>query len=143
MVEALVELAVEAPRVRQLRRVAARLDTRRTSARRLSTAGDLPLVDDPRVRFFPGWVEDTLPLYEWPEHEVLFALFDADLYSSTAVALATVRPHLRPGSFVYFDDFHHRCDELRAFAALIDEHDVRFELVGALRELSKVLFRVV
>ena len=81
----------------------------------------MPFIDDPRVRFFPGWFEDTLPVYEWPEHEVLVAMFDADLYSSTVAALAAVRPHLRSGSLVYFDQFHHRADELRAFAELIDE----------------------
>jgi hypothetical protein len=70
-------------------------------------------------------------------------MFDADLYSSTVTALAAVRPHLRSGSFVYFDQFHHRCDELRAFAEMIDEHDLAFKVVGATRELSSVLFRLV
>jgi hypothetical protein len=108
-----------------------------------ATGGALPVFEDPRVRLFPGWFEDTLPTYEWPEHDVLFAMFDADLYSSTVTALAAVRPHLRSGSFVYFDQFHHRCDELRAFAEMIDEHDLAFKVVGATRELSSVLFRLV
>lgn len=36
-----------------------------------STEGQVPEIDDPRVRFFVGWFEETLPQYEWPEHEVL------------------------------------------------------------------------
>ena len=39
-----------------------------------STEGVVPRIDDPRVRFYPGWFEDTLPDYEWPEHEVLIVM---------------------------------------------------------------------
>ena len=49
-----------------------------------STEGQVPEIDDPRVRFFVGWFEETLPQYEWPEHEVLVVVLDADLYSSTS-----------------------------------------------------------
>jgi hypothetical protein len=105
-----------------------------------STNGTLPAVDDPRVEFFVGWFEDTLPRYEWHEHEALVVMLDADLYTSTATVLSHVRDRLRPGSYVYFDQFHHRSDELRAFAELLDEHQLRFRLVGASRDLSNVLF---
>jgi hypothetical protein len=105
-----------------------------------STGGIVPTVDDPRVEFFPGWFEETLPRYEWPEHDVLVVMLDADLYSSTSTVLAQVRERLVPGSFLYFDQFHHRSDELRAFAELVDEHDLRFRLVGATRELTSVMF---
>jgi Macrocin-O-methyltransferase (TylF) len=106
-----------------------------------STGGAVPEIDDSRIEFFPGWFEETLPNYVWPEHDVLVVMMDADLYSSTATALSFVRERLRPGSYLYFDQFHHRCDELRAFAELLDEHDMRFRLVGAGRELSNVLFQ--
>jgi Macrocin-O-methyltransferase (TylF) len=105
-----------------------------------STGGAVPTIEDPRVSFFPGWFEDTLPRYVWPEHEVLVAMLDADLYSSTATALSFVSDRLQPGSYVYFDQFHHRGDELRAFAELLDEHDMRFRLVAASKELTNVLF---
>jgi hypothetical protein len=107
-----------------------------------STDGSVPEIDDPRVRFFAGWFDDTLPAYEWPPHDALFVMLDADLYSSTSTVLAHVRPHLFPGAFLYFDQFHHRADELRAFAEMLDEHDdLRFRLVGATRELTSVLFQ--
>ncbi len=106
-----------------------------------STNGNVPAIDDPRVEFFAGWFDDTLRTYQWPEHEVLVVMLDADLYSSTVTALEAVRDHLVPGSYLYFDQFHHRADELRAFAGLVDEHDVEFRVVGATRELSSVLFR--
>jgi hypothetical protein len=99
------------------------------------------VIDDPRVRFFVGWFEDTLPDYPWPEHEVLVVVMDADLYTSTSTALRYVKERLVPGSYLYFDQFHHRCDELRAFAELIDENPLMFELVAASNDLSMVAFR--
>jgi Macrocin-O-methyltransferase (TylF) len=105
-----------------------------------STGGAVPKIDDARVSFFPGWFEDTLPKYVWPPHDVLVVMMDADLYSSTSTALSFVRERLRPGSYLYFDQFHHRGDELRAFAELVDEHAIRFRLVGASKELSNLLF---
>jgi len=105
-----------------------------------STGGSPPELDDPRVAFFVGWFEDTLPRYSWTEHDALVVMLDADLYASTSTVLSHVRDHLVPGSYLYFDQFHHRCDELRAFAELVDEHELRFRLVGASRDLSNVLF---
>jgi hypothetical protein len=106
-----------------------------------STGGRPPEIDDPRVQFFVGWFEETLPSYQWPEHEVLVVLMDADLYSSTSTVLEYVKPRLLPGSYLYFDQFHHRCDELRAFAELLDENSFSFELVASSRDLSNVAFR--
>jgi Macrocin-O-methyltransferase (TylF) len=107
-----------------------------------STEGIVPVVDDARVEFFAGWFAETLPRYEWPDNEQLVVMLDADLYSSTATVLAAVRDHLVPGSYLYFDQFHHRGDELRAFAELVDEHPgLHFRAVGATRELSSVLFQ--
>ncbi len=106
-----------------------------------STGGRPPELDDPRVQFFVGWFEETVPLYQWPQHEVLVVMLDADLYSSTALVLEHVKPRLVPGSYLYFDQFHHRCDELRAFAELLDETSFTFELVAASRDMSNVAFR--
>jgi Macrocin-O-methyltransferase (TylF) len=108
-----------------------------------STEGRVPEIDDPRIRFFVGWFEETLAQYEWPEHEVLVVVLDADLYSSTSTALQHIKDALRPGSYLYFDQFHHRCDELRAFAEFVDENAFVFELAAASRDLSNVAFRLV
>jgi O-methyltransferase len=106
-----------------------------------STGGLPPEIDDPRVRFFVGWFEDTLPDYRWPEYEVLVVVMDADLYTSTSTALQHVKDRLVCGSYLYFDQFHHRCDELRAFAELLDENAFTFELVAASGDLSMVAFK--
>jgi hypothetical protein len=106
-----------------------------------STGGHPPAIEDPRVRFFAGWFEDTLPEYRWPEYEVLVVVMDADLYTSTSTALQYVKNRLAPGSFLYFDQFHHRCDELRAFGELLDENQFTFELFAASNDLSMIAFK--
>jgi hypothetical protein len=106
-----------------------------------STQGEPPVVDDERVRFFAGWFDQTLPQYAWPEHDVLIVMMDADLYQSTATVLRHVRDKLVPGSYLYFDQFHHRGDELRAFAEFVEETSWEFQLVAASRELSSLAFK--
>jgi O-methyltransferase len=108
-----------------------------------STHGRPPDVSDPRIQFFVGWFDETLPEYRWPEHEVLVVMMDADLYSSTSTVLSHVKVRLLPGSYLYFDQFHHRCDELRAFAELLDETRLHFQLEVASRDLSSVAFKCV
>lgn len=106
-----------------------------------STGGKVPELGDDRVRFFPGWFEETLPAYEWSDHEVLVVAMDADLYTSTSTALRHVKDRLVPGSYLYFDQFHHRGDELRAFAEFLDENRFEFALVAATEELTNVAFK--
>ena len=93
------------------------------------------------MQFFVGLFEETLPSYEPPDHECMVVILDADLYSSTAYVLKTIRPHLRPGSYLYFDEFHHRADELRAFQEFREESEMTFEVVGATLGLCGVFFR--
>ncbi len=106
-----------------------------------STGGKVPEIDDPRVQFFAGWFNETLPSYQWPDFDVLVVMLDADLYSSTVTVLEHVKERLLPGSYLYFDQFHHRCDELRAFAELVDETPLRFELAVASRDMSNLAFK--
>jgi hypothetical protein len=106
-----------------------------------STGGREPEINDRRVRFFAGSFEETLPAYEWTEHKSLVVVMDADLYSSTSTALRHVRDRFEPGSYLYFDQFHHRGDELRAFSEFLDESGFVFELEAATHELTSVAFR--
>ena len=89
----------------------------------------------------PGLFEETLPTYELPEHDVLVAVLDADLYTSTATALSFLESRLSPGSYLYFDQLHHRCDELRALNEFLDEHPMTLQVVARTRELSSVAFQ--
>ena len=107
-----------------------------------SVDGRVPELDDPRVQFFKGWFDDTLASYRPPSHEVLVALIDADLYSSTKCVLNFLGGVLAPGSYLYFDDFNHRNDELRAFDEFVNRTGLSFSVVGATRVLSEVMFHV-
>ena len=106
-----------------------------------STGGEPPEIGDPRVRFFTGWFDDTLPSYEPPPHERLVVNVDADLYSSASVVLRTVERLLVPGSYLYFDELHDRFHELRAFDEFLARTGMRFCTVAVSRDLSHAAFR--
>jgi hypothetical protein len=106
-----------------------------------SVEGRVPQIDDARVQFFKGWFEQTLPRYEFPSHEVLVLNFDADLYSSTRLALKTVRDAIVPGTYLYFDDFNQPLHEVRAFDEFVEETKMKFELLGATSTFGNVLFQ--
>jgi hypothetical protein len=98
---------------------------------RFDEAGRLPSVDDPRVQFFKGWFDQTLPGHAFPEHDRLVANFDADLYSSTKCALDHVGPIIKVGSYLYFDELNDCDHELRALREFIEESGMKFALIGA------------
>ena len=105
-----------------------------------STEGRVPVLDDARVRFVKGWFEDTLRSYEPPAHDRLVAVLDADLYSSTAFVLEWLRERIQPGTYLYFDEFHDRNHELRAFDEFLRRSEIRFRAVAATTALSQIAF---
>jgi hypothetical protein len=105
--------------------------------------GAIPKIDDRRVSFFKGWFSDTLPKYTLEPHDVLFVTLDADLHSSTKTVLDFIRPHVDKGTYFYFDEFHFRNDELRAFDEFLTDTRSVFKIVAADRGLSRVLFQCV
>lgn len=58
----------------------------------------------------------------------------ADLYSSTAFVLEMLRPNFPVGSYLLFDEFHSRADELRAFDEFLTATRWRFRMVSATKE---------
>ena len=106
-----------------------------------STGGHIPQIDDPRVKFFKGWFDETLPRYSLPRHEQLIINIDSDLYSSAKVVLDTLKPHITPGTYLYFDELCDPHHELKAFDEFLTDTGARFELVAAFRDLSGVMFR--
>lgn len=107
---------------------------------RFATGGVAPDVADPRVTFYTGWFEDTLPSYEPPEHEVLVVVMDADLYSSTIFVLRELRDLFRPGSLLYFDDLSRPEHEPKAFDEFLAESGLAFRPVCADRSLNNAFF---
>jgi O-methyltransferase len=107
------------------------------------TGGQMPVIGDSRVKFFKGWFEQVLPTYTVGPHEVLVVNLDADLYSSTIYVLRWLRPHLKPGAFVYFDEMNHMDHEPRAFDEFLNESGIQFKPVAAHRTLAYVAFECV
>jgi len=105
-----------------------------------SIAGQVPIFEDERVQFFKGWFEDVLPEYSVPPHDVLVMNFDADLYSSTIYVLRRMRPHIREGTFLYFDEIHYAEHEQRAFDEFVGESKLKFRCVAADKSLAHVFF---
>lgn len=106
-----------------------------------STGGRAPLVDDPRVEFFTGWFEQTLPAYRLAPHDRLVVNIDADLYSSAKTVLTALRDAIVPGTYLYFDEFTDRMHEMRAFDEYLAATGQRFALVGATTALQHVAFQ--
>jgi O-methyltransferase len=106
-----------------------------------STGGRPPEINDPRVRFVKGLFRESLPEYEWPSREIVVVNMDADLYSSTTIALEHTKDHLEVGSYLYFDEFNYRADELRAFDEFLRANTMEFELVAATYDFTSVAFR--
>jgi len=102
--------------------------------------GNVPVIDDPRVRFFKGWFGCTLPQYQLPEHETMFVNCDADLHSSTKTILDYIGPYIRPGDYLYFDEFHHSNHERRAFEEFLESSGFRVRMVACSNSRSQVLF---
>ncbi len=105
--------------------------------------GNVPQMDDPRVRFFKGWFQDTLPSYEVPAHDVLVINLDADLYSSTVTVLERLKPYIVPGTYIYFDDMSRPEHEPRAFGEFMDETGKQFVCVVADVSLNTAFFRCI
>jgi hypothetical protein len=105
--------------------------------------GEIPKIDDPRVEFFKGWFDEVLPTYQLPEHELLVVVLDADLYSSTQYVLRYLRPFIKPGTFIYFDDMSRPDHEPAAFEEFIKESGIRFRLVSVDYSLNTAFFECV
>ena len=108
-----------------------------------STGGAMPQIDDPRVRFFKGWFEETLPTYEPPQRDVIVLNLDADLYSSTILVLRQLRALIRAGTYLYFDEFFSLGHEERAFREFVEESGTKFRAVSTTRTDSAAVFQCI
>jgi hypothetical protein len=106
-------------------------------------SGQVPQIDDPRVRFFKGWFDQALPNVHLPEHQALVINMDADLYSSTLYVLRWLLRHLKPETLLYFDNMHAPNHEPRALADFCTESGLRLRAFCADVTLSCVCFVVV
>jgi len=108
-----------------------------------STGGVPPALGDPRVRFFTGLFDQTLPTYQAPQRDVVVFMMDAALFRSTIYVLRRLRSLFRAGTYLYFDEFAAYGHEERAFRDFVEETGITFRLRGGTRGLEHVLFQCV
>ena len=58
---------------------------------------------DERVRFLPGWFEDTMPTA--PVERLALLRLDGDMYGSTMAVLEAMYDRVSPGGFIIVDDY--------------------------------------
>jgi hypothetical protein len=103
------------------------------SCGRFDTNGEIPEVNDARVRFEKGWFQETLPVFmqTFQASRQLVIHLDADLYSSTLFVLTSLAPHITPGTVLVFDEFSSTSTcEFRAFMDYASAYRCRYRLVA-------------
>jgi len=104
----------------------------------------LPQIPDARVSLVKGWFSETLPgfVQGFVPRPSLVLHLDADLYSSTVVVLRAMRPYMKPGTILIFDEFFDREHELKAFDEFLAETGLKVECIGATQSLTQAAFRI-
>jgi len=82
--------------------------------------GEPPAIDDERVHWHVGDVQDTLGTVDLAtaRDAQWLVLLDLDIYEPTAFAWEVIKPHLRPGDVIYLDEAIDR-DERRVLDEMI------------------------
>jgi hypothetical protein len=103
------------------------------SAGDMTTKGNIPKMDDVRVKFIKGLFQDTLPdfLKQFDNSKRKVVHLDADLYSSTLYTLAKLDDLLKPGDVVMFDEFGVPTHEFKAFVEYTTSFRREFEIIAA------------
>ena len=97
-----------------------------------SNKGVIPQIDDERIIFCVGLVQDTLPLYLKninPSYRII-AHLDFDLYNATLFTLLSLQPLLKSGDLIILDEYfsisknHH---EYRAFSDFLSLYKFQYK----------------
>ena len=104
--------------------------------------GQMPNIDDARVKFVKGWFDLTLPpfLQTYQAQDQLWIHIDADLYGSTMCALTYLNRHIRPGTIVVFDEVEDLMHEFKAMCDFQDMSGKTLELFAASQDCRHAAF---
>ena len=93
-----------------------------------------PKVED-NVELVVGWFDETLPKFieENNIDKVNFINIDCDLYSSTKTIFKNLGKYIKPGTYIYFDEFLVKTNpvenEAKAFAEFLDEYNLDYDIM--------------
>lgn len=98
----------------------------------LSTHGEIPKIDDAKVRLVKGWFQDSLPgvidaIADESREKAVLVHFDADLYSSTLYLLVTIAHEIREFYFIFDEYMGH---ELRALYNFMQASGANVEFIS-------------
>ncbi len=88
------------------------------------------------VTLYPGWFDDTLPVWIANNHAKQISLLrvDCDIYSSTKTIFNVLKPLIKEGTWIVFDELigyrGFRDHELKAFNEFIAETGFEYEYVA-------------
>lgn len=109
--------------------------------------GRLPAVRK-NITLVKGFYNATLPGYcaEHREREAAFIHVDCDLYSATKEVLAHLRPMMRPGTIIVFDEFYNYTEwlghEFLAWSEFVEAEKVEFTYIAYIRTGEQVAVRI-
>ncbi len=110
-----------------------------------SNLNKIPEITDARGKFYQGLFQQTVPVFlqglDKSKRNVL--MMDADLYSATLYALASVAPYLKKGDIIFFDEFGVPTHEFKAFMDFTQSYYINLELVAAANNYYFAAFKVV
>ena len=99
-----------------------------------STNGKLPSVSN-NVVLHKGWFDATLPNFLTDQlAPVAMVHIDCDLYLSTRVVLDLLRPRIRRGTIIVFDEYFNfigwREHEFRAFMEFVQKSNIKYHYIA-------------
>ncbi len=113
------------------------LDKEKTT---FSQEGIPPDWGDRRCTFYPGLFQDTLSGFLKNYHSTNRKIIhlDADLYSSTKYVLEEIRPFLKRGDLIIFDEFHVLLHEFKAWIDFVKKYSIQYNLLGAINNYMQI-----
>lgn len=108
------------------------------------TGGEIPKLEDPRVTFYKGLFQDTLPLFlsEYKSANQLVIHNDSDLYSATLYVLTSAHKIIVPGTIIIFDEFYSVLDEFRALEDYCDSYMRSYEVIAATTDHARIAIKM-
>lgn len=114
------------------------------AAGHFDTMGEIPEIDDRRLRFVPGFFNRSLPRFfrdYQPGPGRVVVNFDADLYSSTICAMTWLIATFPDQPMLWlFDEFMN--EELSAFETMATAHGLEFDTICASPDFMRVAIAV-
>jgi len=112
-----------------------------------STNGAAPAKLPKNIEIEKGWFEESLPAFLTKHQEpCAFVHIDCDIYSSAKTVLELLRPRLKNGSVIVFDDYFNYIGWEKhihkAFMEFVEKHSIKYEFMTFASSHCSVAVRI-